>query len=269
VAEDRLIRLALLSDLHFGSVAGDVAEALLDDLGAQRPDLVVVAGDLTMRARVREFRAFQAWAGQLRPPMLAIPGNHDIPLEPVQRMTWPFARFCAALGAPTEPVHRSDGLLVIGFNTVSPWQPHHRWQEGRASRRQIQAAERMLRTAPPGVARMVAAHHPFARVPGMRRARPVRRAGAALAAFARNRVEVLMSGHTHQSFVQPLEHAGGSILAVGAPTALSDRQRGEANGYWLIDCRQAELDFRLRLREELDFREARAHRFPRQAGDAA
>jgi len=73
-----LTRIAHLSDLHFGAVDSKVVAGLAAELRADRPDLVVVSGDLTMGARPAEFRLARAFLDEVGAPALAVPGNHDL-----------------------------------------------------------------------------------------------------------------------------------------------------------------------------------------------
>jgi 3',5'-cyclic AMP phosphodiesterase CpdA len=153
---------------------------------------------------------------------------------------------------------------VLGFNTTRSWQPHLRWQEGTARLRDIEAAKVALSSAPVDQFKAVAAHHPLMNVPGLPRAEPVRRAKLALSAFAESGVDLVMSGHIHQSYAVETEVGGRPMLAVGAPTALSSRKRGEANGFWMIEAGEAAIDCTLWLREDVSFEAAAAQSFPRK-----
>jgi 3',5'-cyclic AMP phosphodiesterase CpdA len=137
----------------------------------------------------------------------------------------------------------------VGLNTTSTWQPHLRWQEGRVRRRDVASFASSLSDVPRDKYRIVVAHHPFAHVPEIARLRPVRRARSMLDAFSTMEVDLVLSGHVHQSYVLPVNHQGNDLLAIGAPTALSSRQRGEANGYWLIDLHEDKIVLTRRLRE--------------------
>ena len=118
------------------------------------------------------------------------------------------------------PVVECPDGIVLGFNTTRSWQPHLRWQEGTARLRDIEAARAALSSAPVDRFKAVAAHHPLMKVPGFPRAEPVRRAKLALSAFAECGVDLIMSGHIHQSYAIETEFEGQPVLAVGAPTAL-------------------------------------------------
>ena len=91
--EPPAITLAHLSDLHFGTEDWAMAARLLDDIAKLRPRLTVVSGDLTQRARRRQFAAARAYLDRLG-PLLVVPGNHDIPLYDVtRRVLSPMGRY--------------------------------------------------------------------------------------------------------------------------------------------------------------------------------
>jgi 3',5'-cyclic AMP phosphodiesterase CpdA len=260
------MKIALAADLHFGSVPEGLAEELRALVDGQKPDVVVIAGDLTLRARRREFEQARIWLSAFEAPTLVLPGNHDLPyFNLVQRFHNPFHRYRhAANGAGLMPmIERGDGI-VLGFNTTRSCQPHLRWQEGSARLRDIEAAKMALSSAPADRFKAVAAHHPLLKVPGFPRAEPARRAKLALSAFAECGVDLVMSGHLHQSYAIEAEVEGWPMLAVGAPTALSSRKRGEANGFWMIEAGEATINCTLWLRSEVTFKPGPSRSFPRK-----
>lgn len=231
-----MTRIALIADLHFGSVPPRLAEQLALDLSRIRPDLIIVAGDLTMRSTRSEFADAKSWLEGLEAPLLLLPGNHDLPVWNIfERFTNPFARYSRAAGAELMPEFEDGHSFILGLNTTASWQPNLRWHEGAARGSDVTAARQLLAQAPPEKARIVATHHPLLAVEGFPRARPVRRAALAMAMLAEQKVEMLLSGHIHQTYAVALEQPGGTVIAVGAPTALSTRMRGEPNGFWLIE----------------------------------
>jgi 3',5'-cyclic AMP phosphodiesterase CpdA len=231
-----MTRIALLADLHFGSVPEGLEDQLHADLESLAPDLIVIAGDMTLRSRRSEFDKAKAWLGTLHAPLLLLPGNHDVPVwNLVERFTQPFARYSKSVGQPLMPVFEDAQVFVVGLNTTSSWHPSLRWQEGTARRHDIAALAKVLAGTPHGKARIVATHHPLAPIEDFPRARPVRRALSVLEMLSAQRVEMAVSGHIHQAFAVELQQTPGRLIAVGAPTALSWRVRGEPNGFWLIE----------------------------------
>ncbi|MGB0083806.1 MAG: metallophosphoesterase [Rhodomicrobiaceae bacterium] len=120
-----MTRFALLADLHFGSVPEGLEKQLHADLERLRLDLIVIAGDITLRSRQREFEHARAWLETLRAPLLLLPGNHDLPVwNLVERFTRPFARYWRSVGHPLMPVFEDERVVVVGLNTTARWQPH-------------------------------------------------------------------------------------------------------------------------------------------------
>lgn len=246
-----MTRIALLADLHFGSVPPGLPEALHAAVSALAPDVIVVAGDLTLRSKRHEFAAARDWLKTLTAPLMLLPGNHDLPVWNVlERFRNPFARYARATDAPLMPVFEDKHCFILGLNTTASWQPHTRWQEGIARRADVAAAETLLAAAPLEKARIVATHHPLFPVEGLPRARPVRRVGQALDMLERQRVDLLMHGHLHQQYAATMRHGAASMLTIGAPTAMSSRMRGEPNGFWLIAVDGGGFTLTLHRREE-------------------
>lgn len=233
--------IALLADLHFGSVPPGLAEQLRQDLVRLAPDLIVIAGDLTLQWRRREFEEARRWITSLPARFLVLPGNHDLPTNNIfERLFRPFARYAQCIGQPLMPVYENDRAFVLGLNTTSILQPTPRWQEGVARRGDVKRARKQLSAAPLDKTRIVVTHHPLV-TEGLLRARASRHAPRALDVFAAQGVEILMSGYLHQSFAVELRQPHSRMIAVGAPTSLSTRLRGEPNGFWLVKVQPDEL----------------------------
>jgi 3',5'-cyclic AMP phosphodiesterase CpdA len=226
--------IAHLSDLHFGRIDRAVLPVLAQTIRDARPDVVVVSGDLTQRARRREFGEARAFLGTLPLPQVIVPGNHDVPLYNVyMRAFHPLRRFDQFFGEHTAPFHADDEVAIAGVNTARSLT----FKDGRINDEQV--AE-VCRRMPAGehLIRIVVTHHPFHGT----EARPgdglVGRASMAMAGFSRCRIDLVLSGHLHAGdaalSAQHYEHADYSALLVQAGTATSVRRRGEANSFNLI-----------------------------------
>jgi 3',5'-cyclic AMP phosphodiesterase CpdA len=230
-------RIAHLSDLHFGSEEPAVVAALTAELNADPPDLIAVSGDLTLGARNREFRAAGAFLAGLRAPVLAVPGNHDLtPYKLWERFFDPYGRWEAHIGPEIEPVFTDAEIGVVGLNTARRGGLYLDWSRGRVGRSGLARCESRLAALPPGLVRLVVAHHPFLQPSAVPGARVVGGARRALAAFGRQGVRLLLSGHLHRGEVtEPVAAAGPGaapgLTVVLSATTTSRRLRGEPNAY--------------------------------------
>ena len=240
--------LLQISDPHFGTEQAPVVAALEALAAQQRPDLLVLSGDITQRARPAQFRAARALMDRLGAPLLAIPGNHDIPLFNLwARLRHPYAQHCAAFGPNLEPVFHSPDVLVIGVNTTRA----HRHEDGEVSAAQVDRVAGLLATATAAQLRVVVVHQPIAVVRASDERNRLHGWAAAQQAWARAGADVVMGGHIHLPYVAELPGLARPMWVVQAGTALSSRVRsGVPNSVNLLrwpaeggSCRVEQWDF--------------------------
>ncbi|MES2888366.1 MAG: metallophosphoesterase family protein [Pseudomonadota bacterium] len=224
--------LMQISDPHFGTEQPPVVEALVTLTHAQRPDLLVLSGDITQRARPSQFRAARAFMDRLGGPVLAIPGNHDLPLFDVAARLWrPYASYRKAFGEELEPVHESSEALVVGVNTTRTY----RHKNGQVGRAQIERVAQRLRAATPGQLRVVVVHQPVVVTHAEDWPDRLRNRTAALSCWAKAGADLVLGGHIHLPFVMPLKGLARPVWAVQAGTAVSSRvRRGVPNSVNLL-----------------------------------
>jgi 3',5'-cyclic AMP phosphodiesterase CpdA len=244
--------IAHLSDLHLGAHVPTAVDALADEVAAFRPDLVVVTGDHTMRARPHEFRHVVEVIEKLPAPRLLVPGNHDLPLLSPLRLAAPYARYRRWLG-PDNSVFRMPGLTAIGIDSMPRW----RWKSGRVSRDQALAVREQLGSAPATHLRLLAMHHPpFAG--GLQRLAGRNRFTRALCLAE---VDVVLAGHTHV----PAVHTYGKTVLIIAGTATSHRVRGVPRSWTLLRVLPDTIDIQERCESEPGvWHTGRELRHPRQ-----
>lgn len=268
--ENRMRTIAQISDLHFGRHSTAAAEELLASLGAGDPDLVVVSGDFTQRARRAEFVQARHFLDQIPQPKLVVPGNHDMPLyDLLRRFMTPFAkydRYISPVGSAGE-FFRDEEIAVLGLNTARRF-TH---KSGRISIEQISQIRRTFSDVPGDVFKALATHHPLGFPKGVRPLELAGRSAPALEAVAAAGVHLLMSGHHHRALSGDQEiglGAKGSVLILHAGTAISTRLRGsEGNSYNLIRVAGNRLSVSVMARfGERGFCESRVLAFRLQEG---
>lgn len=214
-----MTRILHLSDTHFGTEREPVVRAVLrlaDDL---QPDLVVLTGDITQRARRSQFTAARRFVQALQRPVLAVPGNHDIPLFNVMaRWLNPYGGYRRALGPVLEPVVDIPGLLAIGVNSTRP----SRRKNGEVDAGQVERVAQRLRKASADCLRIVLLHHPVrAAVESDQRNLLIGRE-LAVPAWIDAGVDLILGGHIHLPYV--LSALNLTVAkAPGLDTAAADR----------------------------------------------
>ena len=238
--------IAHLSDLHFGRIDEALLEPLRRTLERLSPDLVVVSGDLTQRARARQFREARDYLATLPRPQLVVPGNHDVPLYDVfRRFLAPLGRYKRIVTRDLEPEFIDDEIAVVGVNTARSLV----FKGGRINDEQAERLRAKLCPLPERITKIVVTHHPF-NVPhgSSEEDQIVGRARMALEKLADCGADVLLSGHLHKAHVghtaTRYDIAGVSALVVHAGTALSTRSRGETNSFNVlrVSPRHIEVD---------------------------
>lgn len=226
-----------ISDPHFGTEQSPVVQALRRLVQQQRPELVLLSGDITQRARRSQFKAARDFIDSLAPaPVIAIPGNHDIPLfDLAARFMSPYARYRAAFGDELEPEFETPGLLALMVNTTR----HYLHKDGEVSAQQVARVAARLARAQPAQLRLVVTHQPVCVIKPEDRGNLLHGHEEAIRRWSQAGADLILGGHIHLPYVCALHEAwpglARRIWAVQAGTALSSRVRhGAPNSVNLI-----------------------------------
>ncbi len=221
-----------LSDLHFGRVDCRVLEPLAAAVRRLGPQVVCVSGDLTQRARAREFREARDFLNRLPRPQIVVPGNHDVPLDNVvARFLRPLDCYRRYITEDLEPFYTDEEIVVAGVNTARSLT----WKGGRINALQVATVYGRLCTLDESMTKIVVTHHPFDLPEAHGPRELVGRAGMAMKRMAMCGADVFLAGHLH---IASATHtaarykiAGYAALVVQAGTATSTRGRGELNSF--------------------------------------
>jgi 3',5'-cyclic AMP phosphodiesterase CpdA len=232
------VQLLHVADLHFGRLADirqiEALEHMIPDL---RPDAVIVAGDLSQRARHGEFQRARAFANAAAEtaPVLVIPGNHDVqwwwrPLVPFAKdvLYGKYRRYFGADLTPTLTIPGGGGAVLataltshgVAWGSLTP-RVRDIAVKGHLPKRDILRVQRLFAEADPALARVLVVHHNVVRGDisqrmGLARWRQAQRRIVASGA------DVVLCGHDHQEGADVLE---GRVVVSTAGT-LSTRSRG-------------------------------------------
>jgi len=229
-------RLLHISDVHFGPPhRPEVARGVIAFARARRPDLVVISGDLSLRAKARQFADARRFVDRIEQAAgvatLSVPGNHDVPLYRVwERVFDPYGAYRRHFSSELEPTFEDDQMLVVGINTAHGWTE----KDGRVSERRLAEVAARFARCDAGKIRIVVQHHELAPAPRFDNLRVMRGAGEAIEVFTRSGVELVLAGHLHQAFLASSEAYYPShrppLLVLHAGTTTSSRGRGSEVG---------------------------------------
>jgi len=231
-----------ISDLHFGRTDPAVVLALREIEQRLSPHLIAVSGDLTQRARKREFVAAREFLDSLAAPKIVVPGNHDVPLyNVVARFLTPLERFRQYVGIEVEPTFVDDEIAVVGINTARSLT----FKGGRINRDQVKRALEIFCGIPDERIRILVTHHPFDLPNANDGNEPVGRAKMAMATLRECMPDLLLAGHVHLHGIgttaERYDVGGRSAIVVQAGTATSTRRRGTTNSFNLIRIDRSDI----------------------------
>ena len=265
-----MTRLVPLSDLHFGAHDLRLVKAVEAQVDKLEPDLVVISGDFTQRARTEQFREACEFLEALREnghEVLGVPGNHDVPLYDVlRRFLSPLARYRRFIDESLCPFVELPGIAVLGVNTARSLT----FKDGRLNKNQVAfIRETFSRTASDAM-RILVTHHPlFALEVGGEVERAIGRQELALDAIEESGVDMLLAGHNHHASSQDasdLVTRAGGVLVVQAGTATSTRVREQEQSFNTIDISKASATITVNLRMGDDFHPSDARKYEWREG---
>lgn len=186
--------------------------------------------DITQRAAGAQFSAARAFVERLHvPAVVAISGNHDIPLfNLATRLFSPYGRYMQAFGRTLEPQFENAEVLVLALDTTR----RYRHIDGEVSSAQIERIALQLEQAQPAQWRIVMVHQAVAVSREQDRHNLLHGGETAVRRWAAAGADLVVGGHIHLPFVLPLRERWPdlprAVWSVQPGTAVSVRVRAEA-----------------------------------------
>src|SRR4051812_24187410 len=265
-----MTRIVHLSDLHFGAHDERLVEGVAWQADKLKPDLIVISGDFTQRARTEQFREACEFLERLRErghEVLGVPGNHDVPLYDVlRRFLSPLARYRRFIDDTLCPFIELPGVAVLGINTARSMT----FKDGRINRGQVDFIRETFARTSSDKMRILVTHHPlFALQVGGEVERAIRRQELALDAVEESGVDMVLAGHAHHASIQDageLVTRAGGVLVVQAGTATSTRVREQEQSFNAIDIADASATITVHAWNGDEFAATDARRYQWQEG---
>ena len=263
-------RLIHLSDLHFGAHDPKLVDAVEQRIHDAKPDLVVISGDFTQRARTEQFEQACQFLERLKAAgheVLGVPGNHDVPLYDVlRRFLSPLTRYRRFIDESLCPFHELPGAAVLGINTARSLT----FKDGRINQHQVTYIRDTFSRTRADTARILVTHHPLFALPvgdGPELGKAIGRQELALDAVAEAGVDLLLAGHNHRAsthHAKDLVTEAGPALVIQAGTATSTRLRDEEQSFNLLEVGNAEVTVAVQAWDGNGYASSDAQRFVRR-----
>ncbi|WP_213980929.1 metallophosphoesterase [Sphingomonas sp. dw_22] len=243
-----MTRLFHVSDVHFGREDREAIDWFGARVREEQPDAVIMTGDLTMRARAREFEAAAGWLESLGRPVTVEVGNHDLPWFNLwARFVTPYKRYQALERMIERPLD-VKGVAIVPLKTTARFQWRLNWAKGYVSTHALQEALALVGAVPPSDLVFVACHHPLVEG-GTRMTSETRRGPEALEALAQSGAHAVLTGHVHDPFDIAHEVDGRIVRLIGAGT-LSERVRAQPPSFNEITVDGTRFETRARFKGE-------------------
>lgn len=244
------MKIAFITDIHFGRLTVGAEAALLADLRAQKPDLILIGGDVTQRGFTKQYRECQEFLKQLSAPWLCVIGNHDVPAwNLLERFIAPYHAYQKFITRDLNPTWVNDTVAIRGLNSARRMMRNWAWEQGAISDMQLRRTAEFF-AQHRGKINILMVHHPITHPIDRPTKLLVENHTAAVEMCAAAGVDIILTGHLHRANIREaktiLPNIKKPMYFVQGGTALCDRLRGEENSYWMISIENKKPEFMLR-----------------------
>ncbi|WP_133140845.1 metallophosphoesterase family protein [Legionella genomosp. 1] len=248
------MKIIHISDLHFGLHRQEIIHRFLIEAAAIQPEIIIISGDLTHRARSEQFRDLKAFLSRLPGKVLIVPGNHDVPaFDLIQRFLTPFDKYRHFISNAMEVSYENESVRILGLNSVNPYSI----KDGKLSLDSLKKIETYFSEAANKL-NILFFHHNFQHFEGLHR--PLSNTREFIESLKKSAVHLICTGHLHYANVSFLEKNGQESFALLHAGSLScQRTRDDRNSFYLIEAKAGECTIELRTHELNQFNRKESH----------
>lgn len=220
----KFVKLAHISDLHFGRTVPEMVDACKASLKDYKPDLVVVTGDLVFFGRRKEFIHARKFLDSLPYEKVVIPGNHDVldgfflpKINPWKRLR-AYSRYL-----PFRSDARIGNLEVVGMDSST----YYAIGRGKVDLEEFGRFSKSKDTV-----KCVALHHHVVAIPGTGEANIIRNVDSVIGELIKHNIRYVFHGHRHKRMHFRLDslvwdkNLDNPVDIFACGTTLSRRARG-------------------------------------------
>lgn len=220
-----------LSDLMIDNHVTETLHVLLGEISDQKPDLVIISGDITRKGRTKNFEIAQGLIQSLNVPVFAVSGDKDIQAFSLMD---PFKNFRAFISPIQDCVYEDNQVYVVGINTARPLIPHWKWSNGMVSQDQIQFVHNQFRQAENEKVRIFVCHHPLVRAGKGGGDSLVWGSTDILNALQDQQVDLVLTSYAKDIMFLPDVDAPSGPVMIGCSTGCVNAKKQSRAGYNII-----------------------------------
>lgn len=221
-------RIVQISDVHCGtpSFDGSLMERCVRDVNQLRPDVVIIAGDITADGYQWEYEDAAEWFERFEAPIEVVPGNHDARNLGYLHFERLFGdrHFRRRTTFDPDRVERinATGVTIVGLDSSEP-----DLNDGRIGREWYSWIGEQYDE--PDDIKILVLHHHLVAIPGTGRERnTISDAGDVLDVLTGLQLDLVMCGHKHVPFFWGLN----GMLICNSGTTSTRRVRGLTPPSW-------------------------------------
>lgn len=243
-----MTKIIHISDLHFGLHKEELILPFLNDVEAINPDIILISGDLTHRARRFQYQLLTNFLKKLPGKLLIVPGNHDIPLKNIWgRLFAPFKLYKQYISDDINVAFQNKGVRILGVNSVDPYQTHN----GKLSHATRDKIEQYFSSAFPGL-NLIFFHHNLDYFEKIHK--PLKNHHHFIDDLNTSQLNIICTGHLHYANVGLIQkNSEHSALLLHAGTLFCQRSRDYINSYFSLEMVEQECQIDWRVFNDVSF----------------